>query len=279
LALDKSLKAIHSDHACTKWTRMETVPIIPDSGSNQSSTSIWSRLLNVFAAPGEVFEEVKNSKPRASNWLLPALIYIVVGMISAFVIFSQPAILQQIHEQQGRVMDQQVKAGKLTQAQADQAMAAMDKFAGPGLMIIFGCAGAAFGSFIHIFWWALVLWLMGQLFLKIKFPFLKAVEIAGLATMIVVLGTVVTILLTVITGKLGITPSLGLLTSHFDLKNKTHLLLAAVNIFTFWNIGVAACGLSRVTGAPFTKALLLLAIYWLAFTLFFIVVGFGQMAM
>jgi hypothetical protein len=75
------------------------------------------------------------------------------------------------------------------------------------------------------------------------------------------------------------TPSLALLVDKIDFKNKTHMLLAAVNVFNFWHVGVAACGLSRVTGAPFTKALLLVALYWLAFTLFFIVVGFGQMAM
>lgn len=258
---------------------METVPTIPDLGSNPSPTSIWSRLLNVFAAPGEVFEEVKNSKASTANWLVPALIYVVVGVISSLVIFSQPAIVQQIHDQQAKVMEQQVKAGKLTQAQADQATAAMDKFAGPTMLTIFGCVGAVFGGFIHIFWWAFVLWLIGMLFLKIKIPFLKAVEISGLATMIIVLGAVITILLTVILGRLGVTPSLALLVSHFDLKNKTHLLLAAVNVFSFWHLGVAACGLSRVTGAPFNKTLLLVGLYWLAFTLFFILIGFGQMAM
>ena len=258
---------------------METVPTIPGPGANPPPTSIWSRLVNVFAAPGEVFEEVKNSQPSTANWLVPALIYVVVGVVSAFVIFSQPAILQQIRDQQAKVMDQQVKAGKLTQAQADQALAAMEKFAGPAMMIAFGCAGAVVGSFIHLFWWALVFWLMGRWFLKIKFPFLKAAEIAGLTTMILVFGTAVNILLTVITGKIGMTPSLALLAGNFDLKNKAHLLLAAVNIFSFWQIGVAACGLARVTGAPFNKALLLVGLYWLAITLFFIVIGFGQMAM
>jgi hypothetical protein len=258
---------------------METIPTIPDPESNPPQTSIGSRLLNVFASPGEVFDEVKNSRPSTANWLVPALIYVGVGVISAFVIFSQPAIIQQIHDQQEKIMDQQVQAGKLTQAQADQALAVIDKFTGPSMMIVFGCVGALVGSGIHILWWAFILWLMGQWFLKIKFPFIKAVEIAGLTTMILVLGAVVTVLLTVITGRLGMTPSLALLVSHFDLKNKTHLLLGAVNVFNFWQVGVAACGLSRVTGAPFTKTLLLVALYWLAFSLFFIVVGFGQMAM
>ena len=131
---------------------METVPTIPAPESTPPQTGIGSRLLNVFAAPGEVFEEVKNSPPSTANWLVPALIYIAVGVISAFVIFSQPAIIQQIRDQQAQMMDQQVKAGKMTQAQADQAMAAMEKFAGPTLMIVFGCAGAIVGSFIHLFW-------------------------------------------------------------------------------------------------------------------------------
>jgi hypothetical protein len=258
---------------------METTPANPDSVSQPAPTTLWSRLFNVFAAPGDIFEEVKNSKPTTSNWLAPALIFIVVGVISSVVIFSQPAIVQQIHDQQTKVMDDQVKAGKLTQAQADQALAAMDKFTGPTMMMVFGSVGAVFGSFAHIFWWAFVLWLIAQWFLKTKIPFLKAAEVAGLTTMILVLGTVVTILLTVITGKLGMTPSLALTVGDFDLKNKVHLLLAAVNIFSFWQIGVAACGLSRLTGAPFTKALLLVGLYWLAFTLFFVGIGFGQMAM
>lgn len=214
-----------------------------------------------------------------ANWLAPALIYIMVGVISAFVIFSQPAIIQQIRDQQAKVMDQQVKAGKLTQAQADQALSVMDKFAGPTMLKIFGSVGAVFGSIVHVFWWAFVLWLMGLLFLKTKIPFLKTVEVAGLTTMILALGAVVTILLTVITGKLGMSPSLALTVGDFDLKNKMHLLLAAVNFFSFWQIGVAACGLSRLTGAPYTKTLLMLALYWLVFTLFFIGIGFGQMAM
>ncbi len=258
---------------------METPPVIPILGSIPAQTTVWARLLNVFAAPGEVFEEVKISRPSTANWLVPALIYVVVGVVSAVVIFSQPAIVQQIRDQQAKVMDQQVKAGKLTQTQADQATAVMDKFAGPAMLTAFGCAGAVVGSFVHIFWWALVLWLISLLFLKIKFPFIKALEIAGLTTAITVLGAAVTILLTVIMGKLGMTPSLALLVSQFDLKRKTHLLLASANIFSFWHLGVAACGLSRVTGASFAKSLLLVGFYWIGFTLFFIVIGFGQMAM
>ena len=152
-------------------------------------------------------------------------------------------------------MDQQVKDGKMTQAQADQALAMMDKFAGPGMLKIFGGAGAALGSFAPHF-------LVGVCFvanrhcwfLKEKIPFLKMVELAGLATMIPVLGAVITTLLTVITGKLGITPSVALLISQYDTKNMFHLLVGAVNLFNFWQIVVAA-GLPRLAASSYPGGL------------------------
>jgi hypothetical protein len=260
---------------------MEQVNSIPEPPADvpKPATSLIARLFNVFTDPGEVFEEVKNSKPSTANWLAPTFIYALVGAVSAMVIFSQPAIVQEIHNQQTSKMDEQVKAGKLSQAQADQALAMMDKFAGPTMLKIFGGIGAIVGSFIHIFWWAFILWLMALLVLKKKIPFLKTMEVAGLATMILVLGTVATVLLTVITGKLGITLSPALLISDYNMKNKAHLLLAALNVFSLWQIGVCACGLSRLTGTPFTKALLIVGIYWLVITLFFISTGLGQFAL
>ena len=260
---------------------MEQLNSIPEPPVEvpRPASSLVARLFNVFADPGGVFQEVKVSKPSTANWLVPALLYAIVGVISVVIIFSQPAIIQQIHDQQVNAMDQQVKAGKMTQAQADQAMAVAEKFTGPGMMKFFGGIGALFGSFVHVIWWSFVLWLMCLLVLKQKVPFLKTVEVAGLMTMILVLGSIVTVLLTVITGKLGITPSPALLISDFSLQNKTHLMLAALNVFSLWQVGVAACGLSGLTGVPFTKTLPIVVVYWLAYSLFFISIGFGQMAL
>ena len=108
---------------------------------------------------------------------------------------------------------------------------------------------------------------------------MKAAEVAGLATMILVLGSIVATLLTVITGKLGATLSPALIISDFNLKNKLHMLLAAINVFNLWLVWVSAVGLSRLAGVPFGKSLLVLVIYWLAWTLFFIVIGAGQFAL
>ena len=236
------------------------------------TTSLAARLLNVFATPGEVFDEVKTTPPTTSNWLMPALLGAIVGAISAIIIFSQPAILQQIHEQQAKMFDQSVKAGNMTQADADKAIATVEKFSGPTTMKIMGGGAAVVASFTSVFWWALVLWLLGLVFLKTKFSYLKTVEVAGLASMISILGGVVALLLTVNFGK-QTSPSLALAVTDFDAKNPLHLAFAAANLFSFWTIGVMSAGLARLAGVTFSRAMVLVAGYWLALQFFLIPIG------
>ena len=241
--------------------------------------SLAARLMNVFATPGDVFEEVKNTRRRTSNWLVPALIGSVVGALVAIVMFSQPNIRQQLREKQEQALEQQIKDGKLTRQQADQAIAVIEKFTGPTMMAIFGSAGAVATSFIRLFWWGLVLWLLGRWFLKVRFDYLKAVEVAGLASMITVLGMIVSMLLIVNLGKMFSTLSLGLAVGDFDEKNKSHLLLGAVNVFNFWLIGVLGAGLARLAGVPFLRAALLVLGYWIAASLLLIFTGLGTLAL
>ena len=96
--------------------------------------SLAARLMNVFAIPGDVFEEVKASRPCTANWLVPVIITCLVSAISALIVLSQPAILQKMREQQAQACERQVKDGKMTQQQADQALDVVEKFSGPTMM-------------------------------------------------------------------------------------------------------------------------------------------------
>lgn len=245
----------------------------------QPPMSLAARLVNVFAVPGDVFTEVKAAPPSVANWLTPTLIACVVGIISAVIMFSQPAIVQQLREQQDKAMDEQVKAGKLTQAQADQAMTVVEKFTGPTMMKIFGSVGAVLVSFVRLFWWGLVLWLLGRFVLKAHFGYMRSVEIAGLASMISVLGAIVTLLLVVNFGKLFSTPSLALAVSDFDVKNKSHFLLGAVNVFTFWQVAIMSVGLARLAVVPWARATTVVFGFWLIWTLVLVFIGLGQFTM
>jgi hypothetical protein len=254
----------------------------PEQQASLSGTpvrSLPSRLINVFAAPGEVFEEVKARPPVVWNWLAPALLFLLVGAVSAVVIFSRPTIQQQLRDQQAKKMDELVKAGKMRQADADHALEIMEKFTGPTMMAALGIVFAGAAGFIRLFWWALLLWLAARWVLKRNPGYRKMLEVAGLASMIVVLGAVVTLLLTAISGRMFMTPSLALMVNEFDVSRKSHLLLAAVNAFYLWQAIVFAVGLSKMADVSFGRALpVVLACYVLQELVFVFCPGMGQMA-
>lgn len=128
-------------------------------------------------------------------------------------------------------------------------------------------------AFITPFWGGLILWLVGSFALKAPFPYLKAVEIAGLANMILVLDVVVRTLLVLITGNLFATLSLTLVVKDFDPQNTLYSLLALVNVMTFWLLAVRSVGLARLTGASAAKAAAWIFGIWIVLS--GILIGFG----
>ncbi|MGA3162814.1 MAG: YIP1 family protein [Verrucomicrobiota bacterium] len=261
---------------------MESTPSIPELqpvGSHPSATSLAGRLLNVFAAPGDVFDEIKTAPPCVGNWLVPILIYAVVGVISVCIMFAQPAIQQTIHDQQVKALDKQVQQGKMTQAQEDKALQVMEKFMGPTMLAIFGSFGLVIYSFVSAFGWALVLWLAGRWLLKSQFDYMKVLEVAGLSSVIFALGMVISTLLAVILGRLYVGPSLALLVDNFDPKNRGHLLLGAVNLIYLWHTGVLAIGLAKLSGGSITKAFAVVFGFWVLIELLLIAIGLGQWAL
>lgn len=228
--------------------------------------SLAARLMNVFAIPGDVFEEVKASRPSTANWLVPALITCLVSAIAAIIVTSQPAIQQKIQEQLDKQEEQfqkQVKEGKMKQADADTAVAWTQKLTSPAMMKVWGVGGAIVYGFGRLFWWATVLWLLGLWFLRVRFGYVKSMEVAGLAGVIGVLGTIVTMLLQVNLSNPASSPSLALLVNDFDQKKISHVVLATFNIFDIWQAGVLASALSRLAGVPFMRGAFVMLTFWI----------------
>lgn len=236
--------------------------------------SLAARLVNVFAVPGDVFEDIRAVPHAAANWLLPALLACVVGVASVIIVFSQPAIHQQVREKQAQAMEKkferEIQAGRMTREKADQAMATVEKFIGPTFLMISGSLGVVGYSFARVFFWALVVWWVGRKLFKAEFGYLKAAEVVGLATMIGVLGAIVTLLLRVNFSDPVASPSLALTLAEFDEKNISHMLLAMVNLFDLWQVGVLAAGLARLARVRFVQAALPLLLLW---TLVSVVMG------
>jgi hypothetical protein len=247
-------------------------PAAPPELASSGATNIWAKLFNIFAVPGDVFAEIKSRPAAVANWLLPVLLVSALGVATSLVIFSQPNVQQQIREQQAKAMDKQVKAGKMTQAQADRAL----DFMGPSFMKIAGCIGSPIFTFFRLFWWAFFLWLFGRWLLKTQVEFLKALEVSGLAMMIALLGGIVALLLQMNLDRLMVMPSLALLLPEFDVTRKDHWFMAIVNPFYFWQVGIMALGLAKLAGTSFARAAIPVVGFWLLQESALIMAGLGQ---
>src|SRR5437870_13720749 len=93
---------------------MDQAPTIANEGS------AIGRMFNVLPAPGEVFREIKERPVNHMNWLLPAIIWLVVGSALVLILFSMDTFQHEMKKQQEKAIQQQVDKGKMTQAQADQ---------------------------------------------------------------------------------------------------------------------------------------------------------------
>lgn len=151
-------------------------PTISDLSPDEPPMSLGARLSNVFAAPGEVFDDVRLRPVKFANWLIPGLILVVVSWIGAWVIFSQPSIQQQLAEFSDAAVQKQAERMKASPEQAEQMRAAAAKLGGIGQKIG-AVATPLITAFVFPMIWGAYLWLVGNKILHARFEFMKAVEI------------------------------------------------------------------------------------------------------
>ncbi len=236
------------------------------------ATALSSKLMDVFIAPGEVFDDVKASPPKPVTWIVPLAISIVLSIVFALVVYSQPAIIQRMTDMQSQKYQEMVKQGKMTQQQVDQAQSITQKFMGPTFFKIVGVFGALFGNTAKLFIVALVLWLLGKFAFHAAIDFKQTLEVSGLSLMISALGTLVALLLVSIKGNLMVNLGPSLFIDNLDPTNKMHMILGALNLFTIWQIAVLSIGLGKLSGTGWLKPALCLFALWAVLTFGFILV-------
>jgi hypothetical protein len=229
-------------------------------------------MANIVAAPGDVFAEVKANPPSTSNWLVPALVFAVVGIVCGLLIMSQDWAQQQVRDLVDRSIDEQIKRVGIKPEQAE-AQRELGRKIGEISAKVGTVVGPVFGGLATPFWWALFLWVLGNKVLRATVPYLRAVEVAGLAMTIAILETVVRTLLVFVVGRLTASPTPALLLNEFDLGNRMHGALAAANPFSLWMLAVLAGGLSRLAGTTFARAMTWLFGLWALWKV--LVVGLG----
>jgi hypothetical protein len=128
------------------------------------------------------------------------------------------------------------------------------------------------------FIWGLFIWVVGSKILKAGFPYLKGVEVVGLANMIAVLHSVIKCLLITMKGNMYAGPGLTLFIKEFDPQNPVHNLMAVVDVMTIWVLAVRASGLAKLSQVSYLKAALWVFGIWAGYTAFFAGIGFAFQA-
>ena len=256
---------------------MDAPPIIKEQGTGPEllRMSLAAKLLNVFAVPGEVFTDVKQTRNTVSNWLAPCLLGALVAVVSVLVLLSQPSIQKQFQDRQRKFLEQAEPQSKLTPQERDLA----EKLTQPEMLKLFGATGALLGSVISLLWWGFVLWFIARRMLRRPVGFGKSLEVAGLAMMIDVLYGLVALLLLVKLGKTDAAPSLSLIVKDFDAIRKGHLFAIAANVFAFWIVGVRSIGLAKLADVPYLRAAWFVVSFWFFQQLLLAMTGLAQFGM
>ena len=220
---------------------MENQPTAPEV------QSLGSRIMNVFASPGEAFDGITAMESKTSLWLVPMLTAMVVGVLIAVVFSTNPTIKGQIVEMQTKQMQKSVEQGKMTQEQADRAVQGMESMG--MLFAVIAAIGAVIVIALVYFIASLLCWLVGKFALKAPHGYTDYLAMYGTAGWIGVLGMVVTCLLAVGMGSMFATPSAALaVVSNYDIGNSTHRVLSKIELFSIWQAVVLGIGLSKLTG-------------------------------
>jgi hypothetical protein len=227
--------------------------------------SLGDRFVNLFASPGELFQNVRTSPPTHTNWILPLVLLVVVTIAMTQVLLHNPSLVDQLttmmRDGMKKGVEQAIRDGKITEEQAE---AQFEMFRpGSMLFLISSTVGPILWSLVRLFALGLLFWLVGRSAMNAAgTPYMKVVEVVGLTLLISALESIVTTMLMVGLDSIHATPSLALAVSGFDPMNTVHAALAKVNVFTLWILAVLSIGLARLFQRDFPKVAVLVFALW-----------------
>jgi hypothetical protein len=237
----------------------------PNPPPPPESSSLTDRLANVIAAPREVFEEIKSAPVRASNWLVPLILACIVTAVYVNIAFSQPAVLRSMQEQREHAMQKKVAAGKLTQAQADQAAAITEKYMTPTILKIFGGGAAILASVAGLFLMGVAIWLGLKWCAGATLDYMKVVEVCGLGLVIDVPQKILRILLVLWKENLLATASPTLFLDNPSTTSKADVFLSMIDVVDIWWLAVLSLGVSKIASIRYRTAAFITFGVWYGF--------------
>ncbi|MCX6120836.1 MAG: hypothetical protein NTX44_04395 [Ignavibacteriales bacterium] len=236
--------------------------------------SIGDALVNVFAAPAEVFTNLHTTESKPSLWILPLIVSIAAVLVMMVVGFSNQNLKSQRLDATRTTLEQRVTEGKMTQEQLDRTMEGMEK--GAGIVLAIQLVAVTIIFSLVFFLSALLLWLGSKTILKLPAGYEKILELSGIATWIGVLGIFIQMLMMIGLNSIFAQPNAVIFFyQSFDITNSTHKALAMVNFFSIWQTIVIGIGLQKWSGKGLALPMIISFAAWLLIIGMMLLLGLG----
>lgn len=246
-----------------------------DQQSLPSAPSLGNAISDVFATPSEVFQSLKNTAPSPILWVVPFIATILISIVTVTILFTNETLKSEMKDIQSKAIQKMVDDGKLTEEQAEKAETQAESMG--GMMIAIGIISGIIFLAAFYFGGALFLWLANKTVLNSTVGYGKHLELYGIASWIGVLGGIVTILMMIGLGSMAATPSGSLaLLGSFDPTDKSHMLLASLNIFSIWQAAVVGIGLSIFSEKRTSAGIGVAFALWIVWIIFSILLGIAR---
>jgi uncharacterized membrane protein YuzA (DUF378 family) len=242
--------------------------------------SFTEKLVNIFASPGELYENVRDTGATKSNWLIPASLLIIASILMTQLMLSNASLVDQLDRTMRQAMEKSIEGRNLPPEQMERARQQIDTMyeatkPGSTWFTVLSVIGPLIWTLVMLFGLGLVYWLIGKSAMSATAPYMKVVEVVGLTLFIGTLEVIVTTLLMYALDSIHASPGLGLFVKDFDVTNKVHLALSKVNIFTLWGLVVTGVGLSKLFRRDLPKVLVLVFALWILYSVVTILTGIG----
>ncbi|MCS7090034.1 MAG: YIP1 family protein [Verrucomicrobiota bacterium] len=240
------------------------------------TTPVWSvagRMVNVFGVPGQVFEDVLRTRPNTGHWFWPALLGFLIGFLGGWLLWGNPVVRHALVVRQRTVWEQRIEAGRLTREEADRRLKELEQVWASPLVRALAAGASGLGSGLRFLFWGGLIWAVSRWAFAARAPLGRCCELAGLASLIGVVGMALELLLMPTPD--GSPPPLE---EPAQVTQPTSRAMAwalglVQGIFGFWQVGVMGMALAKLTGAPWVRALWVLLAIWLGWMLLWITVG------
>lgn len=242
---------------------------------NHENISLTDKFVGVISEPSTFFTSLSNYKLKASNWLIPLLLFVIVASATNYLMMNNPVIKNQAIDKQmaiiEKALEDAVASGQIPQATADaqleQYRVRIEEQIDSGTLI--SVASVFVITFLMFFIVAAVLYMIARFILKGEGTYSTAMITYGSVYYILILQVICMLIYALASDQLVS----GLNLSFFldaDTKEFGGFLLSKIDPFTIWFYTVVSLGLAKMFKSEKTTSYFV-AVFslWLGFSLLF----------